>query len=101
MPKESIIKSGKYCFFCGVTCQLERHHVFMAFNRNKAEEDGLWVYLCPECHRGTNGVHGKNGHEKDIALKKAGQYAYMKVYGATVEGFRNRYHKSYLGDDDH
>ena len=31
------------------------------------------VFLPSEGHRGTNGVHGKNGHEFDTYLKQLGQ----------------------------
>lgn len=27
------------------------------------------IYLCPKCHRGTNGVHGSKGHYLDKKLK--------------------------------
>lgn len=75
---ESIIKTGRYCFFCGRTDRLEQHHaIHGTANRKKAEELGLWVWLCPECHRGTDGVHGKNGHGKDLAVKMAAEYAFL------------------------
>lgn len=32
--------------------------------------------LCPDCHRGTNGVHGKNGHILDLKLKLKVQNIY-------------------------
>jgi hypothetical protein len=40
-----------------------------------------------EHHRGTNGVHGKNGHELDIRLKQLGQEVFnndpkfIKIFG--------------------
>ena len=93
----SIIKHGRSCFFCGSEVNLERHHCLHGTaNRRRAEEDGLWTYLCPECHRGTDGVHGKNGHDKDLTLKKAAEYQWMKLYGKTKEDFIKRYGKNYL-----
>lgn len=65
-------------------------------NRRLAEEDGLWVWCCHECHRGTYGVHGKDGHGKDMTLKMAAQYAWMTRYGKTEDDFRERYGKNYL-----
>ena len=41
---------------------------------------GLIVYLCPECHRGTYGVHGKNGHDIDLDLKKIAQKMYEEKH---------------------
>lgn len=93
----SIIKHGKSCFFCGSEQNLERHHaVFGVANRKLAQEDGLWTWVCPECHRGTNGVHGKNGHGKDLTLKMAAEYAWMKCYGKTEAEWIQRYGKNYL-----
>lgn len=95
---ESIIKTAKCCFFCGSEVGLERHHcAHGTANRKLAEKYGLWVYLCPECHRGTDGVHGKNGKRKDITVKKAAQYAFMKTYDRTEDDFRRIFGKSYLG----
>lgn len=65
-------------------------------NRKLADKDGLWVWLCESCHRGTYGVHGKEGHSRDLSLKMAGEYAWMKHYGKTEEDFRQRYGKNYL-----
>jgi hypothetical protein len=41
---------------------------------------GLIVYLCPECHRGTYGVHGKYGHDMDMDLKKISQKMYEESH---------------------
>jgi len=35
--------------------------------------------LCGECHRGTNGIHGKNGHILDLELKVGLQHKYFKM----------------------
>lgn len=94
---DSIIKSAKTCFFCGSERNLERHHAMHGTaNRRLAEQDGLWIWCCPECHRGDWGVHGKNGHGKDMTLKMTAEYAWMKHYGKTEEDFIRRYGKSYL-----
>lgn len=93
---ESIIKTGRYCFFCGRTDRLEKHHAMHGTaNRKKADALGLWVWLCPECHRGTEGVHGKNGHEKDTALKMAAEYAYLKS-GHTMDDWMREFTRNYL-----
>ena len=75
----------------------ERHEVFFGGrNRSKSIEDGLVVFLTSEDHRGTNGVHGKNGHEFDLYLKQIGQKRWMEFYGKTKEQFIKRYGKSYI-----
>lgn len=92
---ESIIKTGRYCFFCGRTDRLEKHHaIHGTANRKKAEELGLWVWLCPECHRGTDGVHGKNGHSKDMAVKMAAEYAFLKHH--SMDEWMKEIGKNYL-----
>ena len=47
------------CFMCGRYGPTEVHHIFGGVaNRKLSEQDGLWVYLCPDCHnRPPNGVH--------------------------------------------
>lgn len=92
---ESIIKTGKCCFFCGRTDRLEKHHaIHGTANRKKAEELGLWVWLCPECHRSTDGVHGKNGHGKDLAVKMAAEYAFLKHH--SMDEWMKEIGKNYL-----
>lgn len=60
----------KCCKICGNFNDIEEHHII------KRSQAGFLincelnkVYLCVECHRGTNGVHGKNGHKLDKLLK--------------------------------
>lgn len=92
---DSIIKTGRCCFFCGRSDRLEKHHaIHGTANRKKAEALGLWVWLCPECHRGTNGVHGKNGHEKDMAVKMAAEYAFLKSH--SMDEWMREIGKNYL-----
>ena len=58
-----------HCMECGHYI-VEIHHVFYGNKRKKSTEDGLVVPLCAEHHRSEIGVHGKNGHELDLKLKK-------------------------------
>ena len=53
--------------------RLELHHI----NRRKvnATVDNCKM-LCYECHRGTNGVHGKYGHILDVDLRLGLQQLY-------------------------
>ena len=49
----------------------ERHEVFFGrAYRQKSIKDGLIVFLTPEMHRGTIGVHGKCGHGICIKSKR-------------------------------
>ena len=91
---ESIIQTKKECLICGDP-NVEQHHVLFGNPRRKyADEDGLWVWLCPEHHRGTHGVHGKEGHALDTALKKTAQQVYEQEH--TREEWIQRYRRNYL-----
>lgn len=71
-------------------------NIFFGKNRKKADKDLLTVYLCREHHEGTNGVHGKNGHELDLKLKKIAEQKWLDHYNKTTEDFIERYGKNYL-----
>lgn len=74
-----------------------RHEAFFGKpNRQKSIRDGLIVFITQEQHEGTYGVHGKNGHEFDIYLKKIGQQAWQDYYNKTKDDFIREYGKNYL-----
>ena len=91
MPKSTLYstkRTDKYC---------ERHEVYFSkAYRQKSINDGLIVFLTKESHRGTNGVHGKNGDKLNRQLKKLAQKAWMDYYKKTKEEFINRYGQNYL-----
>ncbi len=94
---KSIIQVEKKCYVCETTYNLHSHHIiFGVANRKLSDKDGLTVYLCYEHHEGTSGVHGKNGHELDLELKKLAQKRWMEYYDKTEDDFRQRYGRSYL-----
>ena len=67
---KSIIQKKKECIICN-SLNAEEHHVFFGTaNRKLSEKYGLKVYLCAEHHRGTRGVHGKDGKMVDSYLKQ-------------------------------
>lgn len=90
MPSKAGYSTKRDSFFC------ERHEVFFGPNRDKSIEDGVIVFLTPGAHRGTNGVHGKEGREFNLYLKKIGQQAWQDYYNKTEEDFIKRYGKSYI-----
>lgn len=74
---ESILSTQKgICFVCGRQCKTHLHHIFYGKNRKIADREGLTCYLCPECHEGTEGVHGKNGSALNYTLKELAQEAW-------------------------
>lgn len=79
-------RTDKYC---------ERHEVYFSkAYRQKSIDDGLIVFLTRESHRGTNGVHGKNGNKLNRQLKKLAQKAWMEYYRKTEKDFIERYGKT-------
>lgn len=93
----SILQSNKECYFCKNKSNLHKHHIMKGIrNRKKAEEDGLWVYLCYEHHEGTNGVHGKNGHNLDIMLIKKAEEQWLCCNNKTKNDFIKKYGRNYI-----
>ncbi len=89
---KSIINEEYRCNNCGSPFNLERHHcIFGTANRKKAEEDGLWVWLCHDCH---HGVHNGNNWLKEMLQKEAQEY-WEEEYGDR-DAFIKRYGRSYL-----
>lgn len=75
----------------------ERHEAFFGIrNRKTSIEDGLVVFLTLENHRGTNGIHGKNGHNLDLMLKREAEKRWLEYYNCTIEDFIERYGRNYL-----
>lgn len=76
--RRSIIPGGNNrnrCFLCFET-PTDRHHcMYGTANRAKAEEWGLTVYLCPECHRK---LHDQGLNAR--FLKQVAQQAFEEKY---------------------
>lgn len=94
----SIINTTKYiCYRCGRYCPTEKHHIFGASNRKWSEADGLWVYLCADCHnRPPYGAHFNRGTAE--WLHRVGQEAYegkMIQNGLSPTEARTRFMKRY------
>jgi len=71
-------KADGYCQNCGEYYgeRLELHHIL----RRKVEANVTnCKMLCRHCHRGTDGIHGKNGHIFDISLKVELQDKYFEM----------------------
>lgn len=61
--------NAECCFVCG-SFNTELHHIVFRSQNKQLENCVLnHIRLCPEYHRGTNGVHGKKGHKLDKVLK--------------------------------
>ena len=93
---KSIIDDNRRCFVCGSQNNLHLHHIMFGKNRNKADKDGLTVYLCYQHHEGTNGIHGKNGYELDLRLKKIAEERWLEYNNKSIDDFIKRYGRNYL-----
>lgn len=89
MPKSLLYSTRRTNIYC------ERHEVYFSkAYRTKSIRDGLIIFLTEESHRGTNGVHGKNGDKINRKLKRLAQKAWCKYYKKTKEEFIKEYGKA-------
>lgn len=92
-----------YCIFCGRPTTTKHHLLFGTGLRRIADEDGLYVPCCDECHtmaETKSRIHGNPMAEK--LSKMFGQAIYERnrcAEGMTLdearESFRKRYGRSY------
>ena len=89
------VQNPRRCWLCQMGPGTEWHHVFMGPNRRLAEEDGLKVLLCADCHR-----NGQNAAHRDPATKHMLEYYGKQAYliKHTPEEFRQRYGRNYDND---
>lgn len=82
------------CYLCGAQTATERHEVFGSALRTKSKEYGLWVNLCPCCHRtAPYAVHRDGGEAAE--LKHFTQLAAMERYGWTMHEWIEKFYKNY------
>ena len=62
------------CYLCKRFGDTARHEVYGASSRRYSKALGMWVNLCPTCHRIE---HAENNEE----LKKEGQRLFEREYG--------------------
>lgn len=55
----SLFSTDEYeCYVCGASGRCERHEVFGGPNRTNSKKYGLWINVCPGCHRnGKMAIH--------------------------------------------
>lgn len=84
------------CFLCGSNGFLQRHEIFHGTAlREKSKKYGLWVTLCPDCHRL---AHSDRAIAK--GLKVTAEVEALEYYGWTVDEFRQRFGKSWIGESN-
>ena len=89
--KAVLKRSNGLCEVCGVAdymCQL--HHIIKGRGKRTEHQtvDSV-ICLCWNCHHGTYGIHGREGKELDLKLKKKLQEVYFNQ-GFTEEEVREK-----------
>jgi hypothetical protein len=95
--KHSLLQGNdKYCWVTGArNVPLEKHHIYFGPAKRKVSDRwGCWVWLTPELHRGTAGVHGRDGHGLDLRLKQECQRAFEEWKGREL--FMETFGRNYL-----
>ena len=68
--------TAERCYLCRKRGRLEVHHCLHGRNRRAADEMGLTVHLCGECHRR---LHDRGEHDRE--LEALAQETYEELYG--------------------
>ena len=87
----SIISKEPKCFFCSSKENLQIHHVFGNSLRDKSTKYGLYVFLCPRCHRELH--FGESSRSMTDELKSVAQEAFERKYGK--EKFLKEFHANF------
>jgi len=63
-------RANGMCEMCESTNKLELHHCISGRGKRKEHQsEDTCFLLCYECHRGTMGCHGREGHKMNLTLK--------------------------------
>lgn len=67
------------CYICGGEIGTERHEIFGASNRENSKHYGLWINVCPYCHRlAPSSIH--LSPERHVGLKEEAQELFEAEY---------------------
>lgn len=83
------LHESEYCFECDKPVT-EEHHLIFGKNRKNAEDWGLTVRLCPQCHRR---LHDKD-EQMAMRYRKMAQAAFEYKY--SHEEFMRIFGRNYL-----
>lgn len=81
------------CFIChkGYTAGLDHHHMIPGRQRKACDDNGLWVWLCRECH---SKLHDTGEHDKEIrALAQKTFIENMKKKGYPEDSCREEWYR--------
>ena len=78
------------CYLCGAYCETARHEIWGGTGeRSLSKRYGLWVNICPACHRE---VHAEPKGEKAVTLRDDGKAAFLAA-GHTSDEFIQKFVK--------
>ena len=87
---ESLLSRTKRCYICGAI-DVEKHHIFFGTAKRRiSDTEGCWMWLCPEHHRGSSGVHSNNKLSRRIQIEcelecinknKSDKEGFMRIFG--------------------
>lgn len=80
-------RSKGLCELCYSPGQHFHHIVGGNGKRKQHERIESLIYLCWDCHFGTEGIHGRDGHKLDLRLKRDLQDKYKEM-GMSEEDIR-------------
>lgn len=89
---KSILQRDKVCYLCGRKYGLEKHHCLAGVaNKPLSEKYGLWVWLCHNCHTGTDGA--QYDPAKNLLLKRDAQFEFERTHSRAewMQIFRKNY----------
>lgn len=90
---DSILCDMSECYFCCTTIDLVRHEVYQGKSRQMSKYYGLWVTLCPKCHRE---IHNDPQGERAEFLNKLAETKALQKYRWSVKDFIQVIGKNYL-----
>lgn len=95
MTDSIIQKMTGYCYLCGMRAT-ETHHCVHGRMRKKADEYGLTVTLCRECHRK---LHDQGIHDRE--LQELAERVFLKVIGRRLahDLWMREFGKDYLTEE--
>ena len=74
--------TAERCYLCKKHGRLDVHHCLHGRNRRAADEMGLTVHLCGECHRR---LHDKGEHDRELEALAQETYEELHDHGAWME----------------
>jgi hypothetical protein len=96
--KTYITDYEKYCFLCGRPASEMHHLVYSGALRKLADDDGLFVPICRDCHNQIHniGIAGKLSKVVGQLVYELNENAHKGDIQDAREKFRKRYGRSYL-----